>query len=132
MKPSDIDLSKGRAARFPARFDPDLLANKRKLEIVAQLSEIAADAGVSLTHLALAFTVSHPAVTSAIIGPRTIEHLEDLLKGAEVLLEDATLDRIDEVVAPGTDLIVGESGWTPPALASSALRRRPVETRSAA
>ena len=131
MKPSDIDLSKGRAARFPARFDPDLPANQHKLEVVAQLSEIASDAGISLTHLAVAFTVSHPAVTSAIIGPRTIEHLEDLLKGSEVLLDDTTLDRIDAVVAPGTDLIAGESGWTPPAIASSSLRRRPLESRSA-
>lgn len=131
LKPSDIDLSKGRAARFPARFDPELPANQHKLEVVAQLSAIAADAGVSLTHLAIAFTVSHPAVTSAIIGPRTIDHLEDLLAGAEVVLDDATLDRIDQIVAPGTDLISGESGWAPPALSTPSLRRRPLEARSA-
>jgi aryl-alcohol dehydrogenase-like predicted oxidoreductase len=131
-KPTDIDLSKGRAARFPARFDPSLPANQHKLEVVAALEEIATEAGISLTHLAIAFTVAHPGVTSAIIGPRTIEHLEDLLKGAEVELDDATLDRIDAVVAPGTDLVVGESGWTPPSLSSAALRRRPIGARSAA
>lgn len=131
-KASDIDLSKGRAARFPARWDPTLPGNQEKLEVVAALEEIATDAGISLTHLAIAFTVAHPGVTSAIIGPRTIEHLEDLLKGAEVELDDATLDRIDAVVAPGTDLVEGESGWMPPALASSTLRRRPPGTRGAA
>ena len=131
-KASDIDLSKGRAARFPTRWDPTLPGNQEKLEVVAQLEEIATDAGISLTHLAVAFTIAHPGVTAAIIGPRTIEHLEDLLKGAEVELDDATLDRIDAVVAPGTDLVAGESGYTPPALASTALRRRPIGARSAA
>jgi aryl-alcohol dehydrogenase-like predicted oxidoreductase len=131
-QPGDIDLSKGRAARFPARFDPAIASNQHKLEIVGQLEEIAQDAGVSLTHLAMAFTVSHPGVTCAIIGPRTIDHLQDLLAGADVELDDATLDRIDAVVAPGSDLVSGEVGWTPPALEDATLRRRPAGTRSAA
>ena len=131
-QPSDIDLSRGRAARFPGRWDPTKLSNQHKLEVVAELEAIAHDEGVSLTHLALAFTVTHPAVTSAIIGPRTIDHLQDLLAGADVELDDETLDRIDAVVAPGTDLVVGETGWTPPALEDAASRRRPAGTRSAA
>ena len=111
-----IDLSVGRAKRFPARFDPAIPGNQRKLELVAQLDEVAQAAGISLTHLAMAFTISHPAVTAAIIGPRTIDQLEDLLKGVEVELDDATLDRIDAIVPPGTDVITGEVGWDPPAL----------------
>jgi aryl-alcohol dehydrogenase-like predicted oxidoreductase len=129
---SDIDLSRGRAARFPNRWDPTRPSNQHKLEVVAELEVIAHDAGVSLTHLALAFTVTHPGVTSAIIGPRTIDHLQDLLAGADVELDDEILDRIDAVVAPGTDLVIGETGWTPPALEDATLRRRPAGTRSAA
>jgi hypothetical protein len=71
-------------------------------------------------------------VTSAIIGPRTIDHLEDLLAGADVELDDATLDRIDAVVAPGTDLVTGETGWMPPSIEDATRRRRPAGTRSAA
>jgi aryl-alcohol dehydrogenase-like predicted oxidoreductase len=129
---SDIDMSTGRAASMPARFDPERASNQHKLEIIGELDSIATDAGVSLTHLAVAFTVSHPSVTSAIIGPRTIDQLQDLLAGADVELDDATLDRIDAVVKPGTDLVTGEVGWTPPALQNAALRRRPLGTRAAA
>jgi aryl-alcohol dehydrogenase-like predicted oxidoreductase len=129
---ADVDLGAGRAARFPARFDPSLPANQRKLDAVQRLSEVAADAGVSLTHLAIAFVLSHRAVTSAIIGPRTLEQLQDLLAGAEVELDDATLDRIDEIVPPGTDINPSDMGYTPPALADPSLRRRPGGQRSAA
>jgi aryl-alcohol dehydrogenase-like predicted oxidoreductase len=129
---SDIDLSKGRAARFPGRFDPGLPENQRKLEMVQQLDKVASEAGVSLLHLAIAFVVSHRAVTSAIIGPRTVDQLEELLAGAEVELDDATLDRLDEISPPGTNVNVGDSGYTPPALADAGLRRRPASQRSAA
>ncbi len=91
---------------------------------------MAADAGISLTHLAQAFVVRHPAVTSAIIGPRTMEQLTDLLAGQDVVLDDATLDRIDELVPPGTNVHQGDAGWTSPALAADA-RRRPVECSGA-
>jgi aryl-alcohol dehydrogenase-like predicted oxidoreductase len=129
---SDIDLSKGRAARFPGRFDPSVPENQRKLEMVQQLDKVASDAGVSLLHLAIAFVVSHRAVTSAIIGPRTVDQIEELLAGAEVELDDATLDRIDEIAPPGTNVNVGDSGYTPPAVADAGLRRRPASQRSAA
>jgi aryl-alcohol dehydrogenase-like predicted oxidoreductase len=129
---SDIDLSRGRAARFPQRWDPTRPSNQHKLEVVAELEAIAKDVGVSLTHLAVAFTIAHPGVTSAIIGPRTVDHLEDLLAGADVELDDETLDRIDAVVAPGTDLVTGETGWTAPSIEEAARRRRPAGTRSAA
>ena len=94
----------------------------RKLDLVEDLMKVAADAGVSLTHLAQAWVVHHPAVTSAIIGPRTMEQLTDLLAGQDVALDEATLDRIDELVAPGTNVNPGDAGWTPPAL--DARRRR--------
>jgi aryl-alcohol dehydrogenase-like predicted oxidoreductase len=128
---SDIDLTSGRAQRIPGRFDPSLPANARKLEIVEELVKIAADAGTSLTHLAIAFVIAHPAVTAAIIGPRTMEQLQDLLAGADVALDDAILDRIDQIAPPGVTLNDADAGWQPPALTTPTLRRRPQEDRSA-
>jgi aryl-alcohol dehydrogenase-like predicted oxidoreductase len=97
--------------------------HEQRLDAVEELLSIASDAGVSLTHLAHAFVVEHPAVTSAIIGPRTMEQLDDALAGADVRLDDATLDAIDHVVRPGTDLSAGDV-WQPDGLAK-ANRRRP-------
>jgi hypothetical protein len=79
----------------------------------------------------VAFTVVHPAVTSVIIGPRTMPQLEGLLKGASLALDDATLDRIDEIVPPGTDLYQPNI-WQPPVLSNAARRRRPPADRAAA
>jgi len=98
----DIDMTSNRATRIPKRFDPSLPANQRKLEVVNQLEAVATEAGVPLKHLALAFVVTHPAVTAAIIGPRTIDQLQDLLAGQDVVLDDATLDRLDEIVPPAS------------------------------
>jgi aryl-alcohol dehydrogenase-like predicted oxidoreductase len=85
--------------------------------------KVAADAGISLTHLAHAFVLEHPAVTAAIIGPRTMEQLTDVLAGADIQLSDDVLDRIDELVPPGTTLNKADAGWEPPSLARSARRR---------
>ncbi|MBO0788512.1 MAG: aldo/keto reductase [Actinobacteria bacterium] len=126
-----VDMSSGRAQRIPARFDPSLPGNARKLEVVEELIKIAADAGCSLTHLAIAFVISHPAVTSAIIGPRTMDQLTDLLAGTGVALDDDVLDRIDQLVPPGTTLNQADAGWQPPALADPGLRRRPPAGRAA-
>jgi aryl-alcohol dehydrogenase (NADP+) len=82
--------------------------------------------------MAMAFAVAHPGVTSAIIGPRTTEHLDDVLAGAEVTLDDEVLDRIDEIVPPGVDVNPGDVSYAPPAIERAALRRRPVGERSAA
>ncbi|HEV3227326.1 MAG TPA: aldo/keto reductase [Acidimicrobiales bacterium] len=114
----------GRAARVPDRFNYDLPANQRKLDLVEELLKLAADAGVSLTHLAHAFVLEHPAVTSAIIGPRTMEQLTDVLAGAEVRLGNEVLDRIDELVPPGTNINAADAGYQPPSLGRKA-RRRP-------
>ncbi|PXY33738.1 hypothetical protein BA062_15955 [Prauserella flavalba] len=89
-----------------------------------RLRKLAAELGRPLTHLALAFVRAHPAVTSAIIGPRTHEQLADLLAGADLVLEDDVLDRIDEIVPPGTDLNPLDADYLPPSLTDPALRRR--------
>ncbi|MFG1840289.1 aldo/keto reductase [Micromonospora sp. NPDC049175] len=89
-------------------------------------------AGMPLTHLAMAFAIAHPGVTSAILGPRTMEHLDNLLAGVDVTLTDEILDRIDEIVAPGTDVTRLDQAYLPPALQNPSLRRRPVSERGAA
>ena len=127
----DIDMTSGRASRIPARFDPKLPENQRKLDLVEQLEGVATDAGVSLTHLAIAFVISHPAVTAAIIGPRTMEQLEDLLAGSKVTLDDEILDRLDEIVTPGRNVNSADAGWEPPAIAEPWRRRRPAGLRGA-
>jgi aryl-alcohol dehydrogenase-like predicted oxidoreductase len=112
-----------RAQRLPGRYDLSLAANQRKLEAAEQLAQMAEDAGLTLIQLALAFVVNHPAVTSAIIGPRTMEHLESQLAAQDVRLGSDILDRIDEIVAPGTNVSPNDTGWANPALQPSARRR---------
>ena len=89
-----------RANGCAARFDMSLPENQRKLDAVEQLAKVADDAGLTLIELAIAFVVNHPAITSAIIGPRTMEQLESQLTAADVTLDEAVLDRIDEIVRP--------------------------------
>ena len=100
-----------RSVRLPHRYDLSLPVNLRKLEAADALGRLADEAGLSLIHLAIAFVLRHPAVTAAIIGPRTMEHLESQLGAAEVVLDQATLDRIDEIVPPGTNLNPADAGW---------------------
>lgn len=84
-------------------------------------------------HMALAFVIAHPAMTSAIIGPRTMEHLDGLLDGAGVGLSDALLDRIDQIVPPRVDVApLEQAAYSPPAILQPALRRRPSAERTAA
>jgi aryl-alcohol dehydrogenase-like predicted oxidoreductase len=109
--------------RSGARFDPANPDNARKLEAVAKLTALADEAGVTLIELAIAFVLNHPAVTSAIIGPRTMEHLESQLTAADVTLGDEVLDQIDEIVAPGVNLDLEHGGFTNPSLAPQARRR---------
>jgi aryl-alcohol dehydrogenase-like predicted oxidoreductase len=112
-----------RADRLPARYDLSLPANQRKLEAVEQLAQLAEEAGLTLIQLAIAFVLNHPAVTAAIIGPRTMEHLESQLEAADVVLDGALLDRMDDIVPEGTDLSPADAGWANPALAPAARRR---------
>ncbi|MGD0606209.1 MAG: aldo/keto reductase [Streptosporangiaceae bacterium] len=127
----EIDMSTGRAQRLPHRFDPSRPGNQAKLAAVEELVKIAADAGCSLIHLALAFVIGHPGVTSAIIGPRTMDQLTGLLAGADVTLTDDILDRIDQLVPPGVTLNDADAGWQPPALTNPAARRRLPADRAA-
>ena len=113
-----------RAKRIPARYDLDRPGNQAKLEAADALAELAEDAGMSLVHLAVAFTLAHPAVTAPIIGPRTMEQLESQLGAADVVLSPDVLDRIDEIVPPGTTLSDIDSGYVPPFLTDPFLRRR--------
>jgi aryl-alcohol dehydrogenase-like predicted oxidoreductase len=118
------DNTSRRAERMPDRFDANNPANAAKLIAVDQLAELAEKSGYSLPQLAVAFVLAHPAVTSAIIGPRTMDQLTGVLGTAEIRLDAGTLDRIDEVVPPGTDLNTADNGWTPPWVADAAMRRR--------
>lgn len=115
-----------------SRFGFNHLKDERRLDAVEQLIPLAQEAGMPLAHLALAFAIGHPGVTSAIIGPRTMEHLDDLLAGVDVKLSDEVLDRIDEIVAPGTDIGRLDMAYDPPAILRSPLRRRPFDERAAA
>ena len=131
-KDQPIDLTSGRAALSPARFDPTIAENVAKLGTVEQLIDLASSIGCTLPELAIAFPLAHPAVTSVIIGPRTMDQLEQTLKGTSVTLDDATLDRIDEIVPPGTSKYAADGAWTPLSLSSPSHRRRPLADRAAA
>ena len=119
--PEDSRLARGFGSQHQS--DRQCAAHEARLDIVEELIGVAEQAGVSLTHMAHAFVLEHPAVTSAIIGPRTMEQLDDALAGVEVRLDAATLDAIDKIVAPGTDVSAGDP-WQPLGLAKPN-RRRP-------
>jgi aryl-alcohol dehydrogenase-like predicted oxidoreductase len=115
-----------------AKTFPQQMADERNLEAVERLILIAEKSGLSLTHMGMGFVMAHPGVTSAILGPRTMPQLDDLLAGAGVVLSDEILDRIDEVVAPGADSGPMGAAYVPPALTQASLRRRPIAERAAA
>ena len=118
-----------RLDRLPGRYDPQRPANLPKLEATYQLTDLAAEVGLSLIHLSLAFVLEHPAVTSAIIGPRTLDHLESQLGVTDVRLPQDVLDRIDEIVPPGTTINPSDSGYQPPSLTDPTHRRRSLGRR---
>jgi aryl-alcohol dehydrogenase-like predicted oxidoreductase len=119
---TDVPTSR-RAQMLPSRYDMSLADNQRKLEAADALAALAEEAGLSLIEMALAWVIRHPAVTAAIIGPRKMEHLESQLPAADVRLSDELLDRIDEIVPPGSNINPGDGGWQNPALAPAARRR---------
>ncbi|HYA45187.1 MAG TPA: aldo/keto reductase [Acidimicrobiales bacterium] len=118
------DNTSRRASRLPERYDLENPTNQAKLTAVDALSELAEKAGHSLPEIAIAFVLSHPAITSAIIGPRTMNHLSGVLGAGEIHLGPDLLDRIDEIVPPGQDLNQADSGWVPPWVSDTSLRRR--------
>jgi aryl-alcohol dehydrogenase-like predicted oxidoreductase len=107
-------------------------SDEQRLAAVERLIPLAEEAGVSMPHLAMAFAISHPGITSALLGARTMEHLDDLLAGVDVVLSDDVLDRIDEIVPPGTDVGTLDQAYVPPAIQKTELRRRPLGERSVA
>ena len=115
--------SSSRASRLPERFDLSQPANQRKLDAVEDLAQLAEQTGITLIQLAIAFVLNHPAITAALIGPRTMEQLESQLTAADVVLDEAVLDRIDEIVPPGTTLNPADNSFDNPALEPAARRR---------
>lgn len=113
-----------RSDRLPQRYDLSRPENQRKLDAADSFAQLADDAGMPLIHLAIAFVLNHPAVTAPIIGPRTMEQLESQLGAVDVKLDAGLLDRIDEIVPPGSNFSTADAGWTPPALTDASLRRR--------
>jgi aryl-alcohol dehydrogenase-like predicted oxidoreductase len=118
------DLTSRRSERLPHRFDMSLPANQAKLHAADTLARLAEEIGISLIHLSLAFVLQHPAVTAAIIGPRTGEHLASQLGAIDVTLDSDVLDRIDKIVAPGANFAWADSGYEPPSIAQPWRRRR--------
>ncbi|MEU9667317.1 aldo/keto reductase [Streptomyces bobili] len=118
------EITTSRSTFMPQRFDITVPANRARLDAVEQLAQVADDAGLTMIQLALGFVTAHPGVTSALIGPRTLDHLHSQLAAADTVLPADVLDAVDAVVAPGTDLAAHEKFDTPPALLDPALRRR--------
>ncbi|MEZ0297939.1 MAG: aldo/keto reductase [Candidatus Methylacidiphilales bacterium] len=112
------------------KYFPKAMSDERTLDVIEQLIPLAQSAGLSLLHMSLAFVIAHPAITSAIIGPRTREQLDDLLAAANATMSDDLLDQIDKIVPPGTDIALLEaSAYTPPSISEPTLRRRPIAER---
>jgi aryl-alcohol dehydrogenase-like predicted oxidoreductase len=111
-------------ARYPTALDESNPATARKLDLVEELVGVAEDAGITMVELAVGFVLAHPAVTSAIIGPRTHEQLEEQLAAADVRLTDDVLDLVDELVPAGRNVNPEDVGWSPPAVRDPLLRRR--------
>lgn len=107
------------------------MTDDTRLDVVEEVVALSEDTGITMTHLAMAFAIAHPGVTSALIGPRTMEQLDDLLAGSDVVLSDEILDRIDGIVAPGTDVGTLDMAYRTPAQLHAPLRRRPIAERGA-
>jgi len=123
LAPDQLPVS-SRIGRMPQRFDPSLPGNRAKLDVVEALAVLAEEAGMSLIHLALGFVQSHPAVTSTIIGPRTLDQFESQIGAADLVLEGDVLDRIDAIVPPGRTINADDGGWLPTSLTRPWERRR--------
>jgi aryl-alcohol dehydrogenase-like predicted oxidoreductase len=121
------ELGSRRSAMLPDRYDLSKPGNQAKLDAADALANLADKSGISLIHLALAFVTNHPAVTSAIIGPRTMDHLESQIGAADVTLDAEVLDHIDNIVPPGQNLLADDAGYDPPSITQAWRRRRPLE-----
>jgi aryl-alcohol dehydrogenase-like predicted oxidoreductase len=119
-----LEEYRGSGNRMFDRYNISDPRNAAKYDLLDGLGALAAEVGLPMVHLALAFPLAHPAVASCIIGPRTLDQLRSLLTGADVRLDTQTLDAIDELIAPGTVLNSADLGWDPPWLTDPARRRR--------
>jgi len=119
------ELGSRRSAMLPDRYDLSKPGNQAKLDAADALANVADKAGITLIHMALAFIINHPAITSAIIGPRTMEHLESQIGAVEVILGAEVLDQIDAIVPPGQNLLSEDAGYDPPSITQAWRRRRP-------
>jgi aryl-alcohol dehydrogenase-like predicted oxidoreductase len=119
------DLTSRRAQRLPGRYDLTKPENQRKLDAADALGALADDAGHTLPELAVAWVINNPAVTAAIIGPRTMDQLTTQLGAADLQLSVDVLDRVDEIVPPGTNFSWDDAGYAPPTIADARKRRRP-------
>src|SRR5690606_29207749 len=120
-----------RVARNAGRHDPELPENRLKRQAAEQLADLAAEAGISLVQLSIAFVLRHPAVSSVIIGPRTHEQLVSQLDAPSVVLDDDLLDAIDAIVPPGVTLNPADAGYAPPSLTDPRRRRTVVPAGTA-
>ncbi|WP_284743798.1 aldo/keto reductase [Amycolatopsis sp. RTGN1] len=118
------EITTSRSKVLPQRFDLTDPVNQARLDAVEKLAKLADQAALSLIQLSLGFVTAHPGVTSALIGPRTLDHLKSQLAAADTVLPADVLDEIDAIVAPGVDLAAHEKFDTPPALLDPSLRRR--------
>jgi aryl-alcohol dehydrogenase-like predicted oxidoreductase len=123
-KHGDSPQESRRKQMLPQRYDMSIPANQAKLAAAEALGALAEESGMTLIEMALAFVTNHPAVTAAIIGPRTMEHLESQLPALERTLSADVLDRIDEIVPPGTNVNPNDTGWDAPWLTDASQRRR--------
>jgi|SRR5450755_13502 len=119
----DLEPMSEARRRLADRYDLSLPSVQRKLEAAEALAQLAEQAGMSLIEMAIAFVINHPAVTAAIIGPRTMEQFGSQVPAADVTLSDDLLDQIDEIVTPGTNVNPADGGWVTPALQPAARRR---------
>jgi aryl-alcohol dehydrogenase-like predicted oxidoreductase len=113
-----------RTRRLPERYDASNPSNAAKLDAADALGALAEEAGLTLVQMAVAFAVRHPAVTSTIIGPRTVEHLDGYLAADGIELSDDVLDRIDEIVPPGATIAMADNMWEFGTTALTATSRR--------
>ncbi|WP_432081383.1 aldo/keto reductase [Streptomyces sp. WAC 04229] len=118
------EIATHRSSVLPERFDTSLPANRARIDAVEKLAAVADEAGLTMIQLALGFVTAHPAVTAALVGPRTLDHLQAQLAAADTVLSPDVLDAIDAIVAPGTDLAAHEKFDATPALLDPSLRRR--------
>jgi aryl-alcohol dehydrogenase-like predicted oxidoreductase len=118
------EITTNRSTSWPQLYDTSIPSNRARFDAVEQLAKVADEAGLTMIQLALGFVTTHPAVTSALIGPRTRDHLHSQLAAADTVLSADVLDAIDAIVTPGTDLAPHEKTDTPPSLLNPSLRRR--------